>query len=210
MTRTNNDLSEPSLACFRVGAFADTHLSPRSKEFEPLLECIRGLNSQLLDFVVQLGGLFGCDNGSLHQPLKTVGLIERPLYNVLANRDFGVLYAEQNSAVERLTPQGGYNSLSPVPSWSCLVLDGAEISLFRYPVDTVSHREAEVRLARLKSENAASAQPCNGANAPRQLGSFRDHLQAADRIPQKLIMFAISPASRLAGRALFGILLLLE
>lgn len=154
---------------------------------EKLEASIAKLNQHELDFTVTLGDLIDRDFASFDPVLERYSRLKFPHRIVPGNHEFAVNDADKPRVLERLGLTHGYQSFSH-GSWRLLIVDGTEISPYRYPSTDPRTAEATKMLESLKSQGVSNAKSWNGAVSDAQLRWLEEELTAAKSANQRVII----------------------
>jgi 3',5'-cyclic AMP phosphodiesterase CpdA len=145
------------------------------------------LNQQELAFTVTLGDLIDHDFASFDPVLERYAKLKSPHRILPGNHDFAVSEPDKSRVMEKLGLTTGYQSFSH-GSWRLLIVDGTEISPYRYPAADLRTAEANKMLETLRTQGATNAQSWNGAISDNQLRWLENELTAAKSANQRVII----------------------
>lgn len=148
---------------------------------------IAQLNQHELAFTVTLGDLIDRDFASFGPVLERYAKLKSPHRILPGNHDFAVSEADKSRVMAKLGLTSGHQSFSH-GSWRLLIVDGTEISPYRYAAADPRTAEANKMLETLKSQGATNAQSWNGAISDTQLRWLDDELTAAKAANQRVII----------------------
>lgn len=148
---------------------------------------IAQLNQHELAFTVTLGDLIDRDFASFDPVLERYSKLKSPHRILPGNHDFAVSETDKPRVLEKLGLTSGHQSFSH-GSWRLLIVDGTEISPYRYPAADPRTAEANKMLETLKAQGATNAQSWNGAVSDTQLRWLDDELTAAKSANQRVII----------------------
>lgn len=157
---------------------------------------IAELNRHELEFTVTLGDLIDHDFASFEPVLARYGKLRSPHRIVLGNHDFDVTDEEKAKVLEKVGLKLGYQSFVS-GGWRFVLIDGTEVSSFRYPTADPRSKEATERMKQLAGQGLSNAQPWNGAVGKVQLEWLESELTAAKAAGQRVVVcghFPLLPA----------------
>jgi len=152
-----------------------------------LSACIDELNRHELAFTVTLGDLIDRDFASFDPVLECYKNLRSEHHVVLGNHDFDVADGDKEKVLKKLGLKRGYDSYRS-SGWRMVLLDGTEVSAYRYAEGDERKTQGDEALSALKKTGAAWAQPWNGAMAKSQLEWFENELEAAAAAGERVIV----------------------
>ena len=189
----------------RFGVIADPQYVDAPEKGSPhyraslakLEACIAELNQHDLAFTITLGDLIDRDFKSFDPVLERYAKLKSPHRIVPGNHDFAVADADRPRVMEKLGLQSGHQSFSH-GNWRFIVIDGTEISPYRYQENDPRTAEAIKLLETLKAQGHNNAQSWNGAVSDTQLQWLENELSTAKQTYQRVIIcghFPLLPAN---------------
>jgi predicted MPP superfamily phosphohydrolase len=155
---------------------------------DKLRDCVRALDGEALDFVVNLGDLIDRDFTSFDATLAAMKRLTPPVYHVLGNHDFEVEPAKKSEVPARLGLNERYYTRRVAEGWRLVVLDGTAISTFANAQNSDEYQQAQAMLDAMRQANAPNARPWNGAVDQRQLDWLDQTLTDADRAGETVMV----------------------
>ncbi len=160
------------------------------KSIEKLKECSAALQSQKLDFVIQLGDATDDGADDMRAVLSILKGLPVPTRHVVGNHD---LYASRDHILKRLSLPRAYYDFS-VRNWRFIVLDGMQVSVGRgWPESSPNYQKAARMLANLRQAGARNATEWNGAVGEEQREWLRVTLADAAARRQRAMVFCHFP-----------------
>jgi hypothetical protein len=153
-----------------------------------LQECVRELNSQDLEFTIQLGDFINSNFESFDVVLGIYRQLKMPTYHVLGNHGFPDEYGHRE-VMAKLGMERAYYDFC-VKGWRFIVLDGNDISLQAYSKGSERHNRAEALVDKLTREGKVNIKRCNGAIDSEQIAWLKKRLRAACDAGEKVIIFS--------------------
>lgn len=111
---------------------------------------------------------------------------------MLGNHDFGVAAEKKSEVMEQIGMKSHCYS-QRLDTFRFIMLDGTEISTYRYPQDATEHQDAERRLANLKETKAPNAQPWNGGMGEEQVAWLDAPLSEFETADERAILMCHYP-----------------
>ena len=146
------------------------------------------LNSETLDFVVQLGDFIDNDFHSYEQVLKVWKGLKHKSFHVLGNHDFCVDSSDKEKVAERLGLKSNYYSFE-FAGYKFISLDGNDLSLNRFPEKSNGYNDSKTYWESLNN----GSEWWNGAIGKDQLKWLEDQLNNAERKVQPVVIFCHFP-----------------
>jgi 3',5'-cyclic AMP phosphodiesterase CpdA len=179
----------------RFGVIADPQyadIEPRGARhyrasLEKLEQAIEELNRHELAFTITLGDLIDRDFKSFDPVLERYRKLKSPHRILPGNHDFAVADDLKPKVLERLGLKSGYQSFSH-DKWRLVIIDGTEISTYRYGPDAAEAQEAKMMLEEVKARGGPNAQIWNGGVSGRQVDWLERELSEAKAAGQRVIM----------------------
>ena len=180
---------------FKFGVIADPQYADAPEKWgryfreslKKLSACIEELNRHDLEFTVTLGDLIERDFSSFDPVLKCYEKLKSEHRVVLGNHDFDVNDEDKGKVLKKVGLERGYYSFRR-PGWRMVVLDGTEVSTYRYPEGDENHQRGAEVLDAMQRAGAVWAQPWNGALSKSQLEWFESELKAAASAGERVIV----------------------
>ena len=181
---------------FSFGLFADCQYAEKQKArnrhyqraAKKLQECIEVFNKSNLAFVVNLGDLIDGGFSNFKKVLDIASQFDGNVCHLVGNHDFDVKENEKGNVLQTLGITRPYRSFV-VDAWRFVVIDGTEISLFRYPAGSQEHATAnECHLKR-----APDSAEWNGAVGKAQLDWLANQLTSAQVAEESVIILSHFP-----------------
>ena len=144
-----------------------------------LQEAVTYLNTKNLDGVFHLGDFIDGEYASFQTLLPIWHRLEAKSYHVLGNHDFGVRDEEKSQVSQALSMPHPYYAL-PFKPFRVLILDGTDISLYRWRKGSTAHLDSEAYYHRLKTKKPL--RPYEGALGPTQLEWLEGQLREAQEL----------------------------
>lgn len=161
---------------------------------DKLTECVNDLNTQQLDFTIQLGDIIeGGPNAEqeLERVLAIYNRLNTKKYHVLGNHDFTEI--SRQTVLSKMNIDQSYYDFT-IGSWRFIVLDTMDIATNGgWPIDSDNYRKGEEMLNRLIQNGAPNAVDWNGGISDDQLTWLDQTLTDADNKNQHAIIFAHNP-----------------
>jgi 3',5'-cyclic AMP phosphodiesterase CpdA len=155
-----------------------------------LVDAVREINRQDVDFVIQLGDLIDAGAESLAAILPVYEGLRAKQYHALGNHDFAPGRA---ALLEQLAMPDPYYDFT-VKGWRFVVLDGMDVSVGGgWPAGSPNLLAGEQMLDSLTARSSPNAVPWNGGVGEAQQRWLRDTLQAAERAGERVIVFCHFP-----------------
>ena len=155
---------------------------------EKLESAIDELNTQDLDFVVQLGDLIDHDFESFKAVMKVWDKLKHPSYHVLGNHDFCVDDSHKGEVLNTLHLSLPYYSVSK-RDFRFIFLNGNGLSFNAFKEGSDKLKESKEYWA----ESAGESEWWNGAIDQEQLCWLKEELSTAESSGQKVIIFCHYP-----------------
>lgn len=168
-----------------------------------LSECVQTLNTQELNFSIQLGDFIDRDQPSFDTVLAIYKKLKMPTYHVLGNHDFAVAEEYKKSVPAKLGMNKRYYDFR-VKSWRFIVLDGNDVSFYANVEGNEKWREADSLFCKLKERKAPNAQVWDGAVGDEQLQWLDSTLQKAKKAGERVILFCHHPVFPLEMHTLWN------
>jgi len=159
---------------------------------QKLEESVQKLNSQNLDFAIQLGDLIDKDLESYDTILQIYKKLNMKSYHVLGNHEFSVADSDKKNIFSTLGLENGWYDFK-IKNWRFVVLDGNDLSFQAVSLGEKKHRKVEQIYNKLKNEDAENAQKWNGALSQEQLNWLRTTLEKSNKNKEKVILFCHFP-----------------
>ncbi|MBT8407168.1 MAG: metallophosphoesterase [Deltaproteobacteria bacterium] len=150
------------------------------------------LNSEDLDFVIQVGDLIDRDFSSYQEILPIYQQLNVPRYHVVGNHEFKVGREDKGKILSTLDLQRGYYDFTHHP-WRFIVLDGTDLSLFAPEKGSERYKEARSMLRRLKKGGMVNALMKNGGLSSKQMTWLKETLDKAEAVGEKVVLFCHYP-----------------
>lgn len=187
--------TEPVPKPLRFGVIADPQyadLPPAGtrhyrESLRKLDACIAELNRHELDFTLTLGDLIDRDFASFDAVLARYRALRPSGKVVLGNHDFSVADGDKARVLEKLGLEKGHYRFVE-KGWRFVVIDGTEVSTYRYPAADPRTLDAEKRRKELGAAGNPAAQPWNGAIGGAQLEWLARELAEAATAGQRVIV----------------------
>lgn len=163
---------------------------------EKLESAIAELNRHELAFTITLGDLIDRNFASFDPVLERYARLRSPHRIILGNHDLAVADADKSKVLGKLGLESGHRSFTH-GKWRLVMIDGTEVSTYRYGKDDPRTTEARKMLEDLKARKQSNAQDWNGAISGAQLRWLEDELEAAKAAGQRVIIaghFPLLPA----------------
>ena len=157
-----------------------------------LEKSVEELNGHDLAFVVTLGDMIDHDYVSFDQPLKLLGKLKAPLYNVMGNHDFEVDGKSKDQIRKRLKNKNGYFGFT-INEMVFIVLDGSDVSTFAHKKGSEKSKAGEAKLEEVKKAGANNAYNWNGGIGDKQLRWLEKTLKKADGANKNVVVFCHWP-----------------
>ncbi len=196
-TLWRNQISKPE-PLFKFGAVADVQYcdcEPKPDKGNyyrsasgKLQECVRELNSQDVEFTVQLGDFIDHNFESFDVVLGIYRQLKMPAYHVLGNHDFPAEH-EHAEVMEKLGMERAYYDFC-IKGWRFIVLDGNDVSLQAYSQGSSQYERARALVDKMASEGLVNIKECNGAIDSEQITWLKKRLKAACDAYEKVIIFS--------------------
>jgi predicted phosphodiesterase len=190
----------PARKTFSFGIVADIQYADADKKGNrdyrnsviKLEKSVEELNGRDLAFVVTLGDMIDHDYVSFDQPLKLLGKLKAPLYNVMGNHDFEVDEENKDQIRKRLKNKNGYFDIT-INEMVFIVLDGSDVSTFAHKKGSEKSKAGEAKLEEVKKAGVNNAYNWNGGIGERQLKWLGKLLDKADVGNKKVVIFCHWP-----------------
>ncbi|MCM8541221.1 MAG: metallophosphoesterase [Lentisphaeraceae bacterium] len=158
------------------------------KTLEKLDTTIEELNSQELDFVVQLGDMIDHKFESYEPVLKVWKKLKHKSYHVLGNHDYCVKTPYKTEVLKTLGLSSAYYSFT-IDSFKFIVLNGNGLSLNAF--DEAS--EMYTKSKKYWEESAGESEWWNGAVDQEQLNWLKQELNKAEKANLSSVIFCHYP-----------------
>ena len=158
------------------------------KSLEKLDTAIARLNSEDLDFVIQLGDFIDHEFESFAPALKVWEKLKHQSYHVLGNHDFCVRSPHKQDVLKTLGMEEAYYSFV-LQGFRFIALNGNGLSLNAFDEGSEMYKFSEDYWESLNCES----QWWNGAVDAKQLNWFEEELKEAERAGQSVIVFCHYP-----------------
>lgn len=190
------------MSSFKIGVLADIQYEDADdykkcqyrKSLSKLESAVKSLNSERLDFVVQLGDLINKDMSSFTPVLERLEQLNAPTFHVLGNHDLIVEDEEKPQVPFVLNMPSRYYSFDQ-GSWRFIFLDGNDLSLNAYAENSGMYKTSQQAFEQVNSKS----EWWNGALAEPQMKWLESTLVEADSKLKKVAIFChypITPDSR--------------
>lgn len=156
-----------------------------------LQEAVDTFNTEQVDLTLHLGDFIDRDFVSFKAVTPIFEQLQMPHYHVLGNHDFSVKSTHKAKVATALGLEHPYYLLHK-KDWTFIILDGTDISLYKYSDSTKIQEADSIRLSYLH-QGRTQAMPWNGAISSNQLSWLEQHLALADSAKQKVIVFCHFP-----------------
>jgi calcineurin-like phosphoesterase family protein len=184
------------MSVFSFGLFADCQYAEKRKAgnryykhaAKKLQECIKVFNKSNLAFVVNLGDLIDEGFFNFKKVLDVISRFGGKVYHLVGNHDYNVNDHEKGEILETLGVTSPYHSFV-IENWRFVIIDGTEISLFRYPAGSPDHMASHE--CHLKW--APESPEWNGAVSKAQLDWIANELTSAQVAEENVIMLSHFP-----------------
>ncbi|MFT4753672.1 MAG: manganese-dependent ADP-ribose/CDP-alcohol diphosphatase [Salibacteraceae bacterium] len=156
-----------------------------------LTEAVNTFNDQKLDGVFHLGDLIDRDIQSFAAVVPIFEKVNAPHYHVLGNHDFSVAPEFKSVVTKKLKLDSTYYRLS-YPQWEVLVLDGTDISTYKWK-DSIQINQADSIRKYFLSIGRSQALPWNGAIGKVQLDWLQSELTQIDKSGKNTLILCHFP-----------------
>jgi len=149
-----------------------------------LEEIITAFNHENLKFVMNLGDLID-ENFTNYAPIMDILHRSRhKIFHVLGNHDFNVDDTKKSKVLDLFGLEAA-NYAFIESNWKFIILDGNEISVYKYPAaSSESHFAREY-----KQKNKINSPDYNGAIGSSQINWLKQELQQAENDGQNVLVF---------------------
>ncbi|MFX0100717.1 MAG: metallophosphoesterase [Candidatus Hodarchaeota archaeon] len=181
---------------FSFGLFADCQYADKKnvgrryykRAAKKLQECINTFNHSNLEFVVNLGDLIDESFYNFKRVLDITSHFDGNIYHLVGNHDYNVEDHEKENVLKILNITHPYYSFT-VENWRFIIIDGTEISLFRYPAKSPEYMSAK----EFHSKRAPDSAEWNGAVGKVQMDWLVNELTEAQIAEENVIIFSHFP-----------------
>lgn len=153
-----------------------------------LTAAVESLNSEDLDFVVQLGDFIDNDFHSYESVLKVWKSLRHRSFHVLGNHDYCVDSSDKDRVTERLGLKSNYYSFD-LKGNKFIFLDGNDLSLNRFPEESKGYKDSKTYWESLNN----GSEWWNGGIGDDQLKWLKKQLNDAGNKVQPVIIFCHFP-----------------
>ena len=157
-----------------------------------LQECVVTLNSQELDFVIQLGDIIDGEFASYDSILPIFQKLTMSKYHILGNHEFSIKERYKESILNKLGLKNQFYDFK-IDSWRFIVLDGNDISFQGTSVGSDKYQLAETMYKKITEQKLPNAHKWNGALGEEQITWLQTSLERADQANEKVIIFCHFP-----------------
>ena len=152
-----------------------------------LEKAVEELNKHELAFTITLGDLIDRDFKSFDPVLERYAKLRSPHRIVLGNHDFDVPDQDKPRVLAKVGLESAHQSFSH-DRWRLVIVDGTEVSTYRFPADDPRTAEAKRVLEEVKKRGGSNAQVWNGAVSGQQLQWLDRELGEAKAADQRVIV----------------------
>jgi len=182
---------------FTIGIFADPQYwdgpaaVPMDRHYAAsktkLQDCVTYLNSQELDFVVNLGDTIDRDFASFGQIMPIARKLNVPLHSVLGNHDYDVEDADLANVPSAIDLKDNYSYFDH-KGWRFISLNGNDVSTYATAPDSQERTEAKELLRSLVKKKLVQAKSWNGAIGSVQLRWLKSTLKDAKKKALRVVV----------------------
>lgn len=190
---------QQSKPILRVGLIADIQYADAEtrgsryyrNSLDKLRACVKELNSQNVQFSLNLGDIIDRNAKDLDSVLPILKGLKNPVYNTTGNHDYhGV--TENNSLYGKLGMPAPYYSFKR-NGWLFIMLNTNEVALYANVAGTWKEKELKTMIDSIKAVKGLNAEEYNGGISSKQLKWLDSLLAKAEGRHEKVMIFSHHP-----------------
>ncbi len=183
----------------RIGVIADIQygdIDPAGTRFyrnslQKLEACVADLNSEQVDFSVNLGDLVDRNPGDLEAVLSRLEVLDQKVYNTTGNHDY-VGITDNKALYRRLGMPGAYYSFER-GGWLFVRLNTNEVASYANVKGTGKEKELAGILGQIRQRGRDNDKSWNGGVSAKQMKWLARSLKNAERKGKNVLVFTHHP-----------------
>lgn len=159
---------------------------------EKLEACVEDLNTENVDFTVNLGDLVDRDTPSnLDAVLTRLRKLNKPAHNTPGNHDYGDI-TDNNALYKQMGMPASYYSFTQ-KKWRFIMLNTNEVASYANIAGTPLQAEYDEMKMKIKESGRRNGADYNGGISRAQLEWLKSELKTAEKKKQNILVFSHHP-----------------